>query len=305
MNIKKEIIKDYQGIFKNRTKELKFLNKISKSKVYISNKTGMVFHGDKKSSKFTADYWSKKIFSNKTDGVKNKFTSNNPVFAARHYYAINFLKKYLNIKNKVICDFGAGEGNLILKLNKYFNHKKLVAVEPSKKNCLLIKKNFKFLKKSQPLIINSTIEEFPNITSKKCDIAILTWTLCNCSNPLEVIKSIYSSLNKNGYLVIGESSRILVPFKKPIYNYFNTKKKSGIWHPWHFSYNSLVNLLKISKFKILYSNRYHNEDNIFLIFKKVNTMPNKFKIDKPKEVELFFKDWLKISKKFKIFKDHN
>ena len=33
-------------------------------------KTGMVFHGDLKSSKQTADFWSEKIFSTKTDGVK-------------------------------------------------------------------------------------------------------------------------------------------------------------------------------------------------------------------------------------------
>ncbi len=302
MNLKEEIIKDFKGIIKNRTIELKFLKKISKSKVYISKNTGMVFHGDIKSSKFAADYWSKEIFSNETIGSKNKFTSNTPFFGARHYYAINFLKK-INIKNKTICDFGAGEGNLILKLSNYFNHKKLIAIEPSKKNCLLIKKNFNQNKKKIPLVINSTIENSIHKSKKKCDIAVLTWTLCNCSKPLDIIKSIYNLLNKDGYLLIGESSRILVPYKKPIFNYFNSKQYTGFSHPWHFSYNSLCNLLILNNFKIRYVNKFYNEDNLFIIAQKKKSFKKKFKKDNVKKIKLFFKNWLKESKNFKHFID--
>jgi len=305
MNMKKEIIKDYKAIHKNRATELKFLRKVSKSKVYVSKKTGMVFHGDLKSSKQTADFWSEKIFSTKTDGVKNKFTSETPFFSARHYYALNFLNKNLNLKNKVICDFGAGEGNLLLKFSKYLGLKKLIAVEPSKKNCLLIRKKFLNNNRKKPFIVNSTIEEYSNFTKKKCDIAILTWTLCNCSDPLNVIKKIYNSLNENGYLLIGESSRILVPYKKPINNYFNSKKKTGAWHPWHFSYNSLVNLLNINRFKVIYTNRFYNEDNMFLVFKKIKKPISKLKVDKYTDVIKYFKNWLKISKEFTSFTDKN
>ena len=305
MKIKDEIIKDYKAIHKNRATELKFLRKVSKSKVYVSKKTGMVFHGDLKSSKQTANFWSEKIFSNKTDGVKNKFTSETPFFSARHYYALNFLNKNINLKNKIICDFGAGEGNLLLKFSKYLGLSKLIAVEPSKKNCLLIKKKFLNNNKKKPLIINSTIEEYSNFTKKKCDIAILTWTLCNCSDPLNVIKKVYNSLNENGHLLIGESSRILVPYKKPIYNYFNSKKKTGPSHPWHFSYNSLTNLLNINRFKVICTNRFYNEDSIFLILKKTKKPISKLKIDKYLDVIKFFKNWIKISKDFKRFADKN
>ena len=302
---KSEIIKDYKGIYKNRAIELKFLRKVSKSKVFVSKSTGVVFNDDIKPSEYTARLWSDKIFSNKTNGVKSKFTADTPLFSSRHYYAMNFLKNKINLKDKVICDFGAGEGNLLLKFSKYLNLKKLIAVEPSSKNCELIKKKFHNNKKKIPTIINSTIENYDKMTKKKCDVAILTWTLCNCSEPLDVIKKIYNSLNKNGYLLVGESSRILVPFKKPIHNYFNIKKRTGMWHPWHFSFNGLVNLLKVNKFKVLYYNRYYNEDNIFLIVKKSNNKINKFEVDNYKHVVNFFQDWLKVSTKFKKFIDIN
>ena len=46
------------------------------------------------------------------------------------------------------------------------------------------------------------------------------WTLCNTSNCLDIIKISNKLLKKNGYIVVAESSRMLVPFKKPIQMYF-------------------------------------------------------------------------------------
>ncbi len=96
--------------------------------------------------------------------------------------------------------------------------------------------------------------------------------------------------------MIAESSRILVPFKKPINNYFNSKFRS-FYHPWHFSYNSLSNLLEICNFRIVCSNRYFDENDMFVIARKMNKMSHKPKliVDRYTSVVNFFKKWKKES----------
>ena len=65
-------------------------------------------------------------------------------------------------------------------------------------------------------------------------------------------------------------------------------------HTFHFSFNSLSNLLLINKFKINYVNRYLDSDVLLLIGSKKNiTNNNKFSIDNYKEVLSFFKRWHK------------
>ena len=62
----KEVMLDYQGNTNNkRATRLKFNHKISKSKVYVSNKTGTVFHSPSFSSEKSLDKWSKNIYSKK------------------------------------------------------------------------------------------------------------------------------------------------------------------------------------------------------------------------------------------------
>jgi hypothetical protein len=92
--------------------------------------------------------------------------------------------------------------------------------------------------------------------------------------------------------MIAESSRILVPFKKPIYNYFNSKFKSS-YHPWHFSYNSLQNLLEICNFRVVFANRYYDENDLFVICQKQDKKKHRPKIiiDNYKKIIKFFRRW--------------
>ena len=90
---------------------------------------------------------------------------------------------------------------------------------------------------------------------------------CNCSEPFEVIKSIKKILKPNGYLLIAESSRIMVPFKKSINNFFGSGK--GYMHLWFFfSFNSLNNILISNGFELVAKNDYVNENDLVLLFKK-------------------------------------
>ena len=147
--LKKElIIKDFELKNKDVVK-LNFLKKVSKSPVYISKKTGLVFHNDPKSSSdpLVILEWDNKIYSGKMSGKmdpkNNLYTDDFPGMSSRHYYALDFFRRYTKLNDKKICDFASGEGGLRLKAKKYFNLKNLHGVDHSKYNRLKALKRFK------------------------------------------------------------------------------------------------------------------------------------------------------------------
>lgn len=105
-------------------------------------------------------------------------------------------------------------------------------------------------------------------------------------------------MDKESYLCVAESSRILVPFKKKINEYFN-KKIIQDAHPFHFSKNSLSNLLLISGFKPIFYNHYKDSDILLIIAKKTNTIKkNGYICDTPNQVLNFMRSWNKYSKMY-------
>ena len=280
---------------------LNFLSKVSKSPVYVSKKTGLIYHSDISSSEKTVEKWSDKIFNPKKNNPKKEiYTSDFPGMQARHYFVIDFLRRKVKLKNKSICDFGCGEGSILFKLRKFFGLSKLVGTEHSQKNINIIKKIFKKNKFNSPKLFQCSIEDFAEkkINTSKVDVGILTWTLCNCSEPLRVVKSLSESIKKDGYLIVAESSRIFVPFKKPIQNNFNLGNLMGSYHPWHWSFNSLTNIFKLYGFELISNNRYWDEDNLVLIFKNSKIKNPKFIFDNYLHVASFYKRWLKDSLKY-------
>ncbi len=284
---------DYVQKNNKHFKHINFLDKLSKSKVYVS-KTGLVCHKPNINTKQSLKVWSKKIFSKKIDTKRRKYSSLNPIMMSRHYYSALFFKNYLK-KNSLFCDFGTGEGNFLVEMFKLRNDIKLYFVEDSKYNFEFTKKRFKKLFNKKINGFNGSIEEFSinKNTTTKFDNASLIWTLCNCVNPIAVLNNIHKSLKKNGLLLVSESSRIMVPFKKPIHNFFNSKINTNNTHPWFFSYNSLSNLLEICGFRIVYFNRYYDENDLIVIAKKVDTKYHrpKIKFDNFNKVIKFLKDW--------------
>ena len=283
----------------NKCIELKFLSNISKSKIFISSETGLIFHKNNRDSLSIVNEWSKKIYSNKMDPKKGLYSDDFPGMSSRHFFVLDFLSRELNMQKKNIIDFACGQGGLLLKARQHFNCKNLTGVEHSSENIKIIKSRFRKNKVTQPQLYSSSIERFKS--RKKFDIGFLTWTLCNCAEPLDIIKSISSLIKKNGILVVAESSRILVPFKKPIFNYFNAKKDIGHIHPWHWTLNSLSNIFKLFGFEILRTNRYFDEDNLVIVFKNSQNFSQKFNFDNPKKIIDFLKRWKAESMRFKEF----
>ena len=304
------IYKDYSGKQTN-TVYLKFLSKLSLSKVLVSKNTGTVFHddiinndGEGGDSAGNLESWNK-IYSKKIEPKNLQYTSDNPIMNSRHFYGVKLIEKFLKKKNLLkkrlnFCDFGTGEGNFPFLLKKQLPNINIVLTENSKSNFNFFQRNFTKEKITIKKSFLGSIEDFDKLKNNKTiDFASLNWTLCNCSNPIAVLQSISNSLVDNGFLMISESSRILVPFKKPIHNYFNSKFKSS-YHPWHFSYNSLQNLLEICNFRVVFVNRYFDENDMFVVAKKKNkknNYPPQIIVDNYLDIINFFKRW-KIESNF-------
>tara|TARA_B100001175_G_scaffold272363_1_gene245502 strand:+ start:86 stop:961 length:876 start_codon:yes stop_codon:yes gene_type:complete len=254
--------------------------------VNILKYSGLVSVVNRRSSRKIAAEWSKNF------GKKKNYDSKLPAVIARQTYTAETIQSELDLKNKSLVDLGAGEGNFLEILKSKKTLKNLLGVEPSSENCRKIKKRgIKSFK--------GTIEDFSLHNTEKFDAATLLWTLCNCSHPINIIKSASKALKKNGFIIVAEGSRILVPYKKPIQMYFG-KKQAPDMHPFHFSKNSLINLLALNKFKIVYINRYIDSEYLLVIAKKTNIIQKKYiKLDNYKIVKKFFKNWYNHSLNYK------
>jgi SAM-dependent methyltransferase len=285
------ILNDYRQDDIQKFKEVKFLKEFSKSKVFVTP-SGLICHIPKIDNKSSLELWDKRIFSKRINQERLQYSSNNAIMRSRHYYSAIFINSLLPNKKIRFCDFGSGEGNFIHELDKINKNIKFYFTESSKLNFNNIKKKYK----KKIVGFNGSIEDSViNRKFKKLDAASLLWTLCNCINPIEVLTSIHKNLKNNGLLVVSESSRIMVPFKKPIYNFFNSKIKTENMHPWFFSYNSLSNLLEISGFKVVKINRYYDENDLVIVARKKKNFRPSLKLEDQKKVILFLMKWKKNS----------
>lgn len=292
-NLEDEILKDFQGKYKNRTAKLSFLKKVARAELYVSKTTGVIIPSKINSSLKNLKEWGRRY--------KSKFySSNSPHFFSRHAYTVSIVKDKLNKKIN-IADLGCGNGSLIEILNKFYGLNKIHGFEHSKETN---KKNIKKFKDKKIKFINSSIEEINEKKFKEYfDLIFLTWTLGSSSRPDILMNKIYKILKPNGHLVISESSRILVRPKVSIFWYFNNFNTFKSY-PWRFSFNSLRNLLLMYNFKVVGSNNYKYNENLVLVGKKFKFISNKkYKFDDFREIIKFFKIWLKESKSMKRYEE--
>ena len=88
--------------FKKDIIELKFLSKVSKKAVFISKKTGLIYH-DTSHIKIedTLKIWSTKIFSKINDAKNNLYNDDIPYVNSRHHYVLDTLRKKISLKKKI------------------------------------------------------------------------------------------------------------------------------------------------------------------------------------------------------------
>lgn len=280
---------------------------------YICKNCGLIHSKNRKTTKENLDTWDKKLYTTK-ELTKDTYTSNNPWIKARITFTNEFTNDKLNLKDKNVCDIGAGEG-LFLKMCKE-KGAKVFGIEPSRNNCNLLDKmnipNFcgsieefqeskiselqkqKFLKydekefsKKRELFACEKAQALPQF-----DIVTIMWTLENTTDPNKMLEKAYKMLKPNGYLVYSAGSRILVPFKKPL-NLFLAPIQHTT-HPLWFSFNTLTSLLSKHGFKTVFYNSYIDNDILCVISQKVKEKKI-LKGDNYKEVADFFERWHKES----------
>jgi len=247
--------------------------------IHICGGCGFVYVRARRSSEEIARVWSEEIFGNLYTAVKN------PAMMARQTFVAEFLASHIDIAGKRICDIGAGEGFFLKYVKDHYDAVPF-AIEPSASNAARLRQ----------LAIpgyTGTIEQFcasPESTGRAFDVVTIMWTLENCLSCMDMLRGAAALLPEGGHIVVATGSRILVPFKKPLFTYFSHNPADS--HCFRFSANALQTALAQAGFKTVATNRYLDNDVLCVLAQKVaaaeTIQPRK---DDPLEVAAFFERW--------------
>jgi len=163
---------------------------------------------------------------------KSKINKNINLFHKRSEYLLkkiseNLLDKFSKneLKNKTILDIGCYDGWVIYNLNKKFNFKKAVGIEPRQKNIKkgIIARKFYKEKKSKITFIKADINNFYKKLNEKFDIVLCLGVLHHVSSTVLSIKNI-CKISRD--VIILDSMIINKPekkYQKNILNLLNLK----------------------------------------------------------------------------------
>lgn len=209
--------------------------------IHICMNCGFVYVKYRRSAEEIARSWSDEIYG-------EGYTARMPARLARQTYTADFIDVNLTLKDKLVADVGAGEGQFLEIIQDKYGAKPF-GIEPSQENCDEMKsKNFE--------CFVGTIEDYAaSGESIQADIATIMWTVEACMSCTDMMKIAYNMVKDDGYVVIATGSRLLVPFKKPM-DYYLQGPRPNDTHPFRFSANTLKGLFAVTGFKPVYINRY-------------------------------------------------
>lgn len=249
--------------------------------IYICKQCGFVYVKLRRTAQEISDIWSNEIFN-------DNYTAKIPAIKSRQMYVADFIDTKITLKGKKVCDIGTGEGQFLEIISQDRYRAKVFGIEASRINC-------QSLTRMGIEHFNGTIEDYcaaGKDRNNKADIVTIMWTLEACRSCKDMLSGAYRILKDNGYVVVATGSRILVPFKKPLYLYFG--KNPADTHPFRFSANTLGGILAVSGFNVIHLNRYIDSDVLCIIAKKQRRkIKIKWQGDNPLEVYNFFKRWHK------------
>jgi hypothetical protein len=247
--------------------------------IHVCGNCGFVYVRSRRTSEEIARVWSEEIYGDIYTAVKN------PAMIARQTFVAEFLASKTELLHMKVCDIGAGEGFFLSYLRDQYQVDPF-GIEPSSQNCSRL---------SRMGISNyqGTAERFVESQDgrKYCaDIVSIVWTLENCQSCIEMLRAAAEMLPVGGKVVVATGSRILVPFKKPLFTYFSTNPADS--HSFRFSANALQTALTKAQFKTICTNRYLDNDILCVLAEKVpQTEVLAAKKDIPIEVLSFFERW--------------
>jgi 2-polyprenyl-3-methyl-5-hydroxy-6-metoxy-1,4-benzoquinol methylase len=161
----------------------------------------------------------------------------------------DLIRVFLKKDHKSFLDIGCNTGIFLNFLKKQFlkKGKLFYGIEPSMEASGFANKNFKLN------VENSTINKSNYLLKLKFDIVTMFDVIEHLSDPLADLKKINKSIKKGGLICITTHNhnsllRYLSGKKYPMYMY---------QHFYHFTPNTLANLLKITKFKVIKINFFY------------------------------------------------
>jgi len=258
--------------------------------IFLDSQIGLVRSEKIMSGKDVADYWSKKVF---TSNYKEDYSAKNPFAKARLLYVALTIVDFLKLKSidiQTMCDFATGEGIFLDYAQQHFPGVKISGTETSE--CLVSELSLKGFEVNHATLGEAKLK-------KPVDFGVISWTLCNCIDVIQVLMDIRDNIKDGGYICVADSSRIMVSYRKSLRDYFSSWHPLDV-HPFYFSYRSMTALLAVVGFNIVYSNRYFDSDVLCLIAQK-GEMPKDdclIDVDVPSDVGIFMKKWHEASKYF-------
>ena len=127
--------------------------------------------------------------------------------------------------------------------------------------------------------------------------ATILWTLENCGSCRDVIDSAKRVLKPGGTLVVATGSRILAPYKKPLWSYVGPGDQD--LHPWRFSANTLQRLLIDRGFSIVDLNHWIDSDYLVVVAKNTpSDEKTKDFVDPWRKVVTYFENWHSFTQEF-------
>jgi len=254
--------------------------------INVCKNCGFVYVPRRRTAKAIADDWSDRLFKEESVFNNQTYSARIPAIKARQVFVADTIDTEIDLKDKTLCDIGAGEGQFLeIVLAEEYGAKPF-GIEPSSELC----------RKMTDEGINNfcgSIEDYikdDQIDKKQFDIVTIMWTLECTHDARLMLEAARDSLVDGGHVVIATGSRILVPFKKPLQFYFDSKPLDT--HPLRFSANTLKSMLVSAGFKVTFINRYVDQDYMVVIAEKSDDVDTSdWQGDNCDDVLSFFDRW--------------
>jgi hypothetical protein len=257
--------------------------------LYVNPQSGFVTSGRSMTASEVADYWSNVIFP---DTSEDSYSANFPFARARLLYVIESIVQKLNLRSQKQvswCDFATGEGVLLQLLSTLYPHFRITGTEHSAA-LVSILNNKGFDVKHAGLGSG----EVSGRTSEY-DVSTLTWTLANSIDPIGLLQEVVSNTKIGGYVCVAESSRIMVPFRKSLWDYLS-KVDPADSHPSHFSANTLRCIMEQVGLRVHYINRFFDSDVLLVIGQRSSGIKSQGYRDNQNDVVEFMRKWTENTK---------
>ena len=239
--------------------------------IHVCRGCGFVYVRRRRTAEAIAKEWSEELFA-------HHYTARVPYMKARHVFLAETLDIEVGLKGKSVCDIGAGEGPFLKLVRDQYGAVPF-GVEPSRRNCRLM---------DQDGIANfcGTIESYAaaGTAAGSFDVVTLMWTLENCESPKLMLDEAYRLLKPTGHILLATSSRILVPFKKPL-NYYLGPTTAADTHAFRFSARAQQAILARCGFEVVFTNRYIDHDVLCMVARRT---------DKSRDIPAEKDDWHKV-----------